>query len=84
MKKIALLLLCLVVMCMLAGCVAANPYNSFQSSVIGGNVSETSDAAQPTDAQTTQTTDVQTAQPTDNAQVGTTPTPNPDAPGYNG
>ncbi len=76
MKKIMLLLLCLVVMLTLVGCVAANPYNSFQSSVIGENVGETSAA--------TQQTDTQAPQPTDSAQAVTTPTPNPSAPGYNG
>ena len=91
MKKIALLLLCLMIMLTLAGCVAANPYNSFQSSVIGGETQEPqalpTDAPSPLPMQTTQTETVpeQTAQPDASpAQPDASPAQDTTTAGYNG
>lgn len=84
MKRIALLLLCLAMMFTLAGCVAANPYNSFQSSVIGGETQEPH--AQPTAApapQPTQNTQTETV-PEQTAQPDAAPTQDTTTPGYNG
>ncbi len=75
MKKAALALICIALVLMLAGCTVVNSDNSFQQQApesVG-----TTQQAQTTEAQVTP--EQQTV-----VEPTSTPTPDPQAPGYNG